>query len=422
MTRIKKVSSILLAFAIIFSGLPALAGSFEADAATAYWKNVKVSATAYTKNTITWKTLTKAQQKKIVGIAVFRGTTTKNMKVLARTKKGNAKYIDAKAKTGTKYCYRLKTYTTKKVNQKQYYNKSTKKWVAKKPAAKYWGKCPSGKYKGKKTRTVKVTQYKYANASPVKWITTKKKPANTKTTNDVFNVYMDNGTWDLEDGDTISISAESTNSITWSSSNTAIATVTKNSSSQGAKVKFLKAGTVTITASATVNGSTKTKKATYTITDSRPSTGGGGSTGTGTTWRDKAKNWADENIIGQHTDGYIVCKARRGVDAIHAMYPNYYMSCGMAAEIIDEICKYKGVTSKSRSCARDDDYGVIYTGGDSHINNLVKINGTWYVVDAVSGFYYYDNINNHIIGGSFTLEEILSFNMTDAEINELGLR
>ncbi|MBQ8987910.1 MAG: hypothetical protein IJ100_11845 [Lachnospiraceae bacterium] len=50
----------------------------------------------------------------IAGIAVYRGTTAKNMKLLKRIKKTSVKYVDTKAKAGTTYYYTLRTYTKKR--------------------------------------------------------------------------------------------------------------------------------------------------------------------------------------------------------------------------------------------------------------------------------------------------------------------
>ena len=133
---VKKGISIIISFAILFSGIPALTGSIEADAAASYWKNLKVLSTTISKNTIAWKKLTAKQRKKISGIAVYRGTTTKNMKLLKRIKKSSKKFVDTKAMPGEKYYYRLKTYTKKKKS------------------------------------------YKYRNSSPVKCVTTKKLGSN----------------------------------------------------------------------------------------------------------------------------------------------------------------------------------------------------------------------------------------------------
>ena len=113
-TRIvKNALSIFVAVTVLFSGLPLLTGSAEASAASSYWKNYSVTSTSYKSNTIKWKTLTKAQQKNISGIAVYRGTSTKNMKLLKRIKRTSTKYVDTKAKAGKKYYYRLKTFKKK---------------------------------------------------------------------------------------------------------------------------------------------------------------------------------------------------------------------------------------------------------------------------------------------------------------------
>lgn len=160
---IKNTLSILVAFAILFSGIPILTGSAEVDAATPYWKGYAVKSSSYTNNTISWKGLTAKQKKKISGIAIFQGTNTKNLKCVKRIGKGNKAYKNANVRPGVRYCYQLRTYTVKKVKQKQYYNKKTRKWQTK-------------KIKKAKTRRVNVPKYVYSNKSSVKWVTTARKP------------------------------------------------------------------------------------------------------------------------------------------------------------------------------------------------------------------------------------------------------
>ena len=176
---LRKTISFILAFAVFFNCLPIMSGTMEASAAASYWKNFKVESASHS-NTITWERLTNKQQKKIDGIAIFQGTNETNLKCVKRIGKTKTSYVNKNVKAGVKYYYVLTTYKTIKAKQKQYYNKSSKKWVARKPAAKKWGKCPSGKYKGKKTRKVKVTSYEYSNESPLKCTATKKKSSTSK--------------------------------------------------------------------------------------------------------------------------------------------------------------------------------------------------------------------------------------------------
>lgn len=161
----------ILAFAVFFNFFPVASGTLKASAAT-YWKNYSVKSTARTNNIIEWKQLTSKQQAKIHGIAIFQGTNMYNLKRIKRVGKSSTSYVNTKVEEGRSYCYILKTYTKKKFKRKQYYNKSAKKWTARKPSSRNWGVCPSGKYKGKKTRKVTVTSYTYANASPIKWVET----------------------------------------------------------------------------------------------------------------------------------------------------------------------------------------------------------------------------------------------------------
>ena len=223
-TRIvKNALSIFVAVTVLFSGLPLLTGSAEASAASSYWKNYSVTSTSYKSNTIKWKTLTKAQQKNISGIAVYRGTSTKNMKLLKRIKRTSTKYVDTKAKAGKKYYYRLKTF----------------------------------KKKGK--------QYKYSNKSAIKRVITKKRPGQAKDSK--FEVWFPYGKWSLYDGDQLTVTAESSGRIKWSSSDTSIATIKdagKNAfTSHSGIITFIRPGKVRIIAT---NYDGQKKSRTYTVT------------------------------------------------------------------------------------------------------------------------------------------------------------
>lgn len=154
--KLKKIAVILIAFAVIFTSLPAAGGSLDAHAAS-YIKTLSTSAANTSTVSLSWTKLTKAQQKKVNGITVFR-----NGVAVANLSKKASSYTDSGLAAGTSYTYQIKTYkkTVKKV--KMWYNKNTKKWQTKKPAKKYRGK----------SKTVKKASYKYSNASPAKAVKT----------------------------------------------------------------------------------------------------------------------------------------------------------------------------------------------------------------------------------------------------------
>ena len=94
---------------------------------------------------ITWKKAANSP----TGYEVYKGSSK-----IGTTK--NLSFTNSGLKAGTTYSYKVRGY--KNYTQKQYYNTKSKKWVTKKPRAKYW--------KGKKTR--KVAKYKYGKFSSVK--------------------------------------------------------------------------------------------------------------------------------------------------------------------------------------------------------------------------------------------------------------
>ena len=129
--NISRAISILLAFCVAFSGLPLLAGSLDASAASVTKKKITLKATVYGKTTVKLKwNKVKSPGK---GYAVFR-----DGKVIKRLSTKKTAFTDKGLKPGTKHKYQIKTYTKKKVTK--WYNKKTGKWQKKKPAKKYCGK------------------------------------------------------------------------------------------------------------------------------------------------------------------------------------------------------------------------------------------------------------------------------------------
>lgn len=117
---------ILLTFAFVFTSIPALSGTLDSNAADSYWKKLKVTAgyPGEYATQIAWKKLTKAQQKKIDGIAVFR-----DGKVIKRLKKNAELYNDYNIEYGTSYTYQLKTFNKTAKKAYKYKNASVKKSV-----------------------------------------------------------------------------------------------------------------------------------------------------------------------------------------------------------------------------------------------------------------------------------------------------
>jgi len=150
----KKVITTLLMAAMLFAGIPTAFGGITVNAASPYWKNVKAKAATETSVRVSWKKLTKKQQKKIHGIAVFC-----DGKAVKKLKKSVTSYTD-KNLTAGKHIYQLKTFRKSSKKVKVYWNKKSGKWQTK-------------KINGAKSKRVRKTIYKYANASQKLTVTTK---------------------------------------------------------------------------------------------------------------------------------------------------------------------------------------------------------------------------------------------------------
>lgn len=143
-----RVVAILVAFAVAFTMMPAAVGGLDANAATTYWKNIKAKAVSETSVKLSWKALTKAQQKKISGIAIYR-----DGKLKKRISKYAKSFNDTRLKAGSKHTYQLKTYKIRVRTVTYYFNKKTGKWQTK-------------RISGARTKKRKKNIYKYFNASP----------------------------------------------------------------------------------------------------------------------------------------------------------------------------------------------------------------------------------------------------------------
>ena len=154
---------VLTILALVFAGLPVLAG--EADVYAASFakpgkvKSLKVSLTSSNYVKLKWS---KTSGKAVKGYAIYR-----NGKLLKRVSSSETSYTDKKALPGKTYKYYVKAYNKKK--SLRWYNKSTKKYQTKMPAKKYRGE------------RKKVNIFKYGRRSPERKIkTTFNKPSQVK--------------------------------------------------------------------------------------------------------------------------------------------------------------------------------------------------------------------------------------------------
>jgi len=148
----KRLFSVLIAFAVAFSCIPAMAGQLDSYAASmakpGKVTSLKLSRTSSGYVKLKWSKI-KSNTK---GYAIYR-----NGKRIARVSKSKTTYYDKTVKPGKTYKYYVKAYNTKKAYR--WYNKKTGKYQKKKPSRKY-----RGKYK-------KINIYRYGNKSATKKIT-----------------------------------------------------------------------------------------------------------------------------------------------------------------------------------------------------------------------------------------------------------
>ena len=136
----KRLLTTLVIFALVFTCIPAISGTLEADAAA---KPAKVQGF---KHTSIEKTSAKKKKKKVSknlkGYTIYR-----NGKAIKNLGKNTTRFKDSGLKSGRTYSYYIRAYNI--VNQKQWFNNKTGKWQTQKPAKKIRGK----------SRKVKVKQY-----------------------------------------------------------------------------------------------------------------------------------------------------------------------------------------------------------------------------------------------------------------------
>lgn len=154
----RRLSAIILAFAVAFTMMPAMSGTLDAHAAAGI-TGFKAYAAGTSNANIYWTKLAKKQQKKVTGITVFR-----NGSAVMNLSKKSASFADSGLAPGTSYSYQVKTYKATTTKVKMWKNKKTGQLQKKAPSKK--------QKKNFKKVTIKQTKYKYRSASPVKWITT----------------------------------------------------------------------------------------------------------------------------------------------------------------------------------------------------------------------------------------------------------
>ena len=192
-----RILALIVCFAAAIALIPVIADGGSAFAASkpAKVKGLSVKAADDTSVTITWK---KAKGAK--GYQINR-----DGKAIKKTKARS--FTDTGLSPNTSYKYKVRAYKTYK--KTKYYNSKKGKWQAKKPAKKYWKKCPKGKYKGKKK--VRVICYKYGKYSSVKTVQTSSEGQDTDGEGLIDSdekLYGTSVTNPDTDGDTISDYAE----------------------------------------------------------------------------------------------------------------------------------------------------------------------------------------------------------------------
>ena len=136
----------MTAFAVFFSLLPMLSEGYTANAGT-YWKRFRARSRGETSVTLTWSKLSRSQQRRISGIAVYR-----DGKFRKRISKYAKSFTDTRLKAGSRHAYQLKTYKRYSRTVRLYYNKNTGKWQT-----KY--------IRGAKSKRFKKYKYRYSHTS-----------------------------------------------------------------------------------------------------------------------------------------------------------------------------------------------------------------------------------------------------------------
>ena len=239
-------------------------GISEVNAASGLPKISSLRASAQKASvSISWKKLTKKQQKKVKGIAIYRDG--EQIKLISKKSRS---FTDSGLKAGTSYSYTVKTY--KNTKKKEWFNKKTQKWQKKKPAKQYRGKSRKAK-KYSTGVTISVTTESTAPAtapSVDSTITESKDP-------DFLNSYLPvAATYDLSEG-SHTFSVKSKSGVTWSSNNTSVAKPATgiDGVANPGKIYFISAGTATLTVTSKASGEAKTIRLTITDNNSGGSSG-----------------------------------------------------------------------------------------------------------------------------------------------------
>ena len=160
----KRLLTTLVIFALVFTCIPAISGTLEADAAAkpSPVNSIKLKSYGMHEITVSWG----KAKKNVNGYTIYR-----DGKVLKHVGKSVISYKNTGLQPDTKYSYYVRAY--RNVKQKQWFNKKTGKWQTKKPAKKIRGK------------SRKVTVKLYGRSSPKQSIRTGKPSENLSETEQV---------------------------------------------------------------------------------------------------------------------------------------------------------------------------------------------------------------------------------------------
>jgi hypothetical protein len=158
---LRKMTVLVLSFALAFTALPMLDGGLSSEAKAAKKIYVSARATGYYTASISWNKISKPQS----GYALFRDGV-----VIAHFGKKTTSYSDAGLAAGSYHTYQVKAYKKKTTKKKMWRNKYTGELRKKRPK--------KGKKDWKK-KTIKTVKYTYKKSSNVASVSTPAKPAST---------------------------------------------------------------------------------------------------------------------------------------------------------------------------------------------------------------------------------------------------
>ena len=160
----KRLLTTLVIFALVFTCIPAISGTLEADASAkpSPVNSIKLKSYGMHEITVSWG----KAKKNVNGYTIYR-----DGKVLKHVGKSVTSYKNTGLQPDTEYTYYVRAY--RNVKQKQWFNKKTGKWQTKKPAKKIRGK------------SRKVSVKLYGRSSPKQKLRTGKPSENSSETEQI---------------------------------------------------------------------------------------------------------------------------------------------------------------------------------------------------------------------------------------------